>query len=93
MKKRILAAPYHGQLYQKRMTKAYDRKMWPIHFLKGDLVLKKGFFLINRTRGKWAPNWEGHYVVKVISGSALTLPEMHGSELSSLINADVVKKH
>jgi hypothetical protein len=36
-----IAAICHHQLYQKRMAKAYDRKVRPRLFLEGDLVLKK----------------------------------------------------
>jgi len=38
--KRIAAICYH-QLYQKRMAKAYDKKVRPRLFQEGDLVLKK----------------------------------------------------
>ena len=45
-------------------------------------------------RGKWSPNWEGPYVVKkAFSGGALILTEMDGTEFSSPINADIVKKY
>ena len=54
----------HGQLYQKRMMRAYDKKIQPRQFQEGELVLKR----IPQNRqdlyGKWSPNWEGPYVVK-----------------------------
>ena len=31
----------HGQLYQKRMTRAYDKKVRPRQFQEGELVLKR----------------------------------------------------
>ena len=44
-------------------------------------------------RGKWAPNWDGPYVVKrAFAGGALILSKMDGNDLPSLINSDVVKK-
>ena len=54
----------HGQLYQKRMMRAYDKKIRPRQFQEGELVLKR--ILQNRQdlRGKWSPNWEWPYVVK-----------------------------
>uniref|UniRef100_A0A2N9GK30 Integrase catalytic domain-containing protein n=1 Tax=Fagus sylvatica TaxID=28930 RepID=A0A2N9GK30_FAGSY len=51
-----LAALCHGQLYQRRIERAYNKK--PRTFQPGDLVLKKR---------KWpylAPSYEGPYVVK-----------------------------
>ena len=45
-------------------------------------------------REKWAPNWEGPYVVKkAFSRGALILMEMDGKEFPSPINADIVKKY
>ena len=43
---------------------------------------------------KWSPNWEGPYVVKkAFLKVALILAKMDGKELSSPINADIVKKY
>ena len=36
-----LTAMCHGQLYQQRMKKAFDKKVKPRVFREGDLVLKK----------------------------------------------------
>ena len=36
-----LKALCHGQLYQKRMIRAHDKKVRPRQFREGDLVLKK----------------------------------------------------
>ena len=84
----------HGQLYQKRMMRAHDKKIWPRQFQEGELVLKR--ILQNRQdpRGKWSPNWKRPYVVKkVFLGGALILTEMDGKEFSSPINTDIVKKY
>ena len=40
-------------------------------------------------RGKWAPNWDGPYVVKrVFLGRVLILSKMDGNDLPSSINSD-----
>ena len=31
----------HGQLYQKRMMRAHDKKIWPRQFQEGELVVKR----------------------------------------------------
>ncbi|KAA3485073.1 RNA-directed DNA polymerase (Reverse transcriptase), Ribonuclease H [Gossypium australe] len=59
-----LKAIRHGQMYQKRMMRAYDKKVLPREFHKGDLVLKKIISIQKDFRGKWMPNWKGPYVVK-----------------------------
>ena len=89
-----LAALCHGQMYQRRMMRAYEKKVHPRQFREGELVLKR--ILPNQTdfRGKWMPNWEGPYVVKkAFSGGALILADMDGGDLPNPINANVVKKY
>ena len=89
-----LKALCHGQLYQKRMMRAHDKKVRPRQFREEDLMLKKIFPNQQDQRGKWAPNWDGPYVVKrVFSEGVLILTEMDGNDLPSPINSDVVKKY
>jgi len=59
-----LATVCHGQLYQRRMKKAFDKKVRPKEFNRGDLVVKKIMPMQKDHRGKWMPNYEGPYVVK-----------------------------
>jgi len=55
-------------------------------------VLKKVSQALKDNRGKWAPNYEGPFVVKkAFSGGALVLTNMDGEELPSPVNSDVVK--
>ena len=69
----------HGQLYQKMMKKAFDKKVKPREFREGDLVLRKIMSFNTDSRGKWTPNFEGPYVVKkAFSGGALILETMNG---------------
>ncbi|XP_039686891.1 uncharacterized protein [Medicago truncatula] len=89
-----MTALCHGQLYQKRMKQAFDKKVRPRKFKEGDLVLKKIFSFQPDSRGKWAPNYEGPYVVKrAFSGGAMTLQTMDGEELPRPVNTDAVKKY
>ncbi|XP_050881388.1 uncharacterized protein LOC127084911, partial [Lathyrus oleraceus] len=83
----------HGQLYQKRLKRAFDKKVRVREFREGDLVLKKILPIHKDSRGKWTPNYEGPYVVKkVFSGGALILTTMDDEELSHPVNSDAVKK-
>ncbi|KAK5795003.1 hypothetical protein PVK06_036257 [Gossypium arboreum] len=89
-----LKAICHGQMYQKRMIAAHNKKVRPREFHEGELVLRKILPIQKDLRGKWAPNWEGPYVVKkAFSGGALILTEMDGKELSNPVNSDAVKKY
>ena len=89
-----LKALCHGQLYQKRMMRAHEKKVHPYQFREGDLVLKKILPNQQDQRRKWAPNWDGPYVVKrAFSRGALILTEMDGNDLPSPINSNAVKKY
>ena len=89
-----MTALCHGQLCQKIMKKAFDKKVKPRLFREGDLVLKKTISLKFDSRGMWTPNYEGTYIVKkAFSGGALILENMDGEEFPRLLNADVVKKY
>jgi hypothetical protein len=89
-----MAALCHGQLYQRRMKQAFDKKVRPGEFREGDLVLKKILSFQPDARGKWTPNYEGPYVVKrAFSGGAMTLATMDGDELPRPVNVDAVKKY
>ena len=89
-----LTAMSHGRLYQQRMKNAFDKKVRLHKFHEGDLVLKKMSHAVKDNRGKWAPNYEGPFVVKrAFSGGALVLTNMDGEELPSPVNSDVVKRY
>ncbi|XP_038999487.1 uncharacterized protein LOC120125050, partial [Hibiscus syriacus] len=89
-----LKAICHGQIYQKRMIRAHDKKVRPREIHEGDLALRRILPIQKDFRGKWMPKWEGPYVVKkVFSGGALVLTEMDGSELPHPVNSDAVKKY
>ena len=89
-----LNAICHGQAYQRKIKKAFDKKVHPRIYHEGELVMKKLLPAQKDKIGKWAPNYEGPYVVKrAFSGGALILTDMDGEELRYPVNADVVKKY
>ena len=57
-------AEWVQERYQRRMMRAYDKKIRPRQFQEGELVLKRIPQNRQEPRGKWSPNWEGPYVVK-----------------------------
>ncbi|XP_016544227.2 uncharacterized protein LOC107844287 [Capsicum annuum] len=75
-----LDAVYHSQLYQNRMIKAFNKKVKPHRFTPGQLVFKKIFSHQGKAKGKFAPNWQGPYIVhRVLLGGAVILAEMDGT--------------
>ena len=76
------------------MKKAFDKRVKPREFRKGDLVLRKIMSFNTDSRGKWTPNFEGPYVVKkAFSGGEWILETMDGEEFPRPMNADAVKKY
>ena len=83
-----LEAIFHGQLYQQRLKRAFDKKIRPREFHTGDLVLRKILPIHSDPRGKWTPNYEGPYIVKkYFSGGALILTNMDGEDVTLLVNS------
>ena len=84
----------HGQLYQSRVKNAFDKKVRLCKFCEGDLVLKKVSQAQKDHRGKWAPNYEGPFVVKkAFSGGALLLATMDDEELPSPVISNIIKRY
>ncbi|XP_070038603.1 uncharacterized protein [Nicotiana tomentosiformis] len=89
-----LAAVCFGQLYQQRMARAYNKKVRPRKFEVGQLVLKRIFPHQEEAKGKFAPNWQGPYLVKkVLSKGALHLVDIEGKVTDISVNADAVKRY
>jgi len=89
-----LAAMSRGRLYQSWVNNAFDKKVCSYKFSEGDLVLKKVLQAQKDHRGKWAPNYEGPFVMKkAFLGGALLLTNMDDEELPSPLNFDTVKRY
>ncbi|RDY13866.1 hypothetical protein CR513_01149, partial [Mucuna pruriens] len=92
IEEKSLTVVCHGQLYQWRMKNIFDKRVKPQVFKEGDLVLKKRLPNVKDPWGKWAPNYEGPYVVKqAFSRGALVLVDSEGQELIHSVNANAVK--
>ncbi|XP_071939983.1 uncharacterized protein [Coffea arabica] len=52
-----LNAICHGQYYQKRMARPYNKKLKPQLFEEKDKVLKRILPVQEKPEGKFAPNW------------------------------------
>src|SRR4051812_48325817 len=89
-----LAAICHGQLYQKRMIKAFNKKVKSQAYQTGGLVIKRIILPQGDPRGKWTPTYEGPFIIKkIFSGGAMLLTTMDGEDFPHPVNADIVKKY
>ncbi|XP_060195021.1 uncharacterized protein LOC132624228 [Lycium barbarum] len=89
-----MVAVCHGQLYRQRMSRAFNKRVRTQLFQIGQLVLKRVVPHQEEYKGKFAPNWQGPYMVrKVLSGGAAVLAEMDGQEWPKAINADALKRY
>ena len=89
-----MTSVYHGQLYDKRMAQAYNKRVHPRHFEEGQLVLRHIFPHHAETKGKFSPNWRGPFVVKrVLPNGALYLADIEGKVTETVVNADAVKRY
>ncbi|XP_060195134.1 uncharacterized protein LOC132624358 [Lycium barbarum] len=91
---KMMVVVCHGQLYQQRMARAFNKQVRTRLFQIGQLVLKRIFPRQDEYRAKFAPNWQGPYVVhKVLSGGVIVLAEMDGQEWLKPINSDAIKRY
>ena len=80
--KKRLVAVCHGQMYQKCMIKAFNKKIKPRVYQAGD------------PRGKWTPTYQGLFIVKkVFSDGAMMLTTMDVEDFPLHVNMDIVKKY
>jgi len=89
-----LTAVCHGQLYQRRIERAYNKKVRPRKFEVGQHVLKRILPHQVEAKGKFAPNWQGPFIVtRVLSNGALCLTDIEGKFIDMAINSDAVKRY
>ena len=79
--------------YQRKMVRAFRKRVKPKKFHKGDLVLKDLKGLISDPIGKFKPSWSGPYVIRELTQErAAWLADLEGNRFSELVNVDQLKK-
>ena len=66
MDEKRLKALYHIQGYQRRLRKAFDKKVRTRDSKLGDLVLKEIRAPVQDANGKFKQNWASPYIIKQI---------------------------
>ena len=88
---KCMAVMCHGQLYQRWVEWAFNKKVRPRVFEEGNLVLKKHNQAMPNHRGKFSLTYEGLYVIKkALSREALILANMDGHDFNMPTNFDAV---
>ena len=91
--KKRLASICHGHIYQKRMIRAFNKRVKHRAYQVSDLVVKRIILPQGDPKGKWTPTSEGPFVVKTVSSDrAMILSTIDGEDLSLPMNANIVKK-
>ena len=89
-----LKALYHIQGYQRRLKKAFDKKVIARDSKIGDLVLKEIRAPIQEMNGKFKQNWAGSYIIKQIySGRVVRLMDLDVNSFTEPTNMDQLKKY
>ena len=84
------------ELYQARITRAFNKKVKERTFKKGDLVLavRRPIVLTHKTKEKFQPEWKGPFIVEsVYSNGAYRLITPNGDMLMTPINSRFLKKY
>ena len=81
--------------YQRRLANSYNKRVKPLAFQSGDLVLRKVFEnTADPTAGKFQPNWEGPYLVTRAGESRnYALDKLDGTPVPRMWNATHLKKY
>ncbi|XP_070005790.1 uncharacterized protein [Nicotiana sylvestris] len=89
-----MAAIFHGQLYQQRIARAYNKKVRPRNFEVGQLVLRRILPHHKEAKGKFAPNWKGLYIIrKVLPRGEVYLGDIEGNDPEAAVNENAVKRY
>ena len=76
------------------MARAYKTKLRLRKFEVGQLVVKRILPHQDEVKGKFAPNWQGPYVIKqMLSKGALKLADMEGKAIYTIFNSDSIKRY
>ena len=88
-----LRAVDHVQAYQKKIARAFNKRVRPRRFRLGDLILRVLRGLMTDRRGKFRPNWSGPYIIVELTPEGVAwLMDLDGNRFSEPTNVDQLKK-
>ena len=86
---RRLEAQQRTEIYQARMSAAFNRKVKQRVFRKGDLVLavKRPMIVTHKSRGKFDEKWEGPFIIaKILKPGTYKLDNSQGEDYNNAWN-------
>jgi len=93
---RRLEAQQRTEIYQARMSAAFNRKVKQRVFRKGDLVLavKRPMIVTHKSRGKFDEKWEGPFIIDTVySNDAYGLLNQDGDRCLMPVNGKFLKRY
>ena len=82
-------AQYHAHEYQKRIARAFNKKVKPRNLKEGVFVLKVFRDETFDPRGKMKPRWSSPFIIKkIMLGGATWITDLDGEEMLCRINMD-----
>ena len=82
----------HIQAYQRKMARAFKKRVNPRPLQRGDLVLRVLQGLVTDPTGKFRPNWRGPYIIRELTLEGATwLMNLDGNQFSKPTNVDQLK--
>ena len=84
----------HVQAYQRKMARAFKKRVKPRPLQRGDLVLRILRGLAGDPRGKFRPTWSGPYIIRELTPEGATrLTDLDGNQFAEPTNVDQLKKY
>ncbi|XP_075657816.1 uncharacterized protein LOC142627793 [Castanea sativa] len=94
MDEKRLKALYHIQGYQRRLRKAFGKKVRARDLKIGDLMLKEIQTSIQETIGEFKQNWVGSYIIiQIYFKGAVRLMNLDANPFTEPTNMDQLKKY
>ena len=91
---RRLRAADHVQAYQRKMARAFKKRVKPRPLQRGDLVLRILRGLAGDPRGKFRPTCSVPYIIRELTPEeAAWLTDLDGNQLSDSTNVDQLKTY
>ena len=86
-------AQYHAQGYQKRIARAFNKKVKPINLKEGNLILKVLRGETFDLRVKMKPRCVSFVIKKIMLGSATRIIDLDGEQMLHPINMDKLRNY
>ena len=94
MDERRLRVADHIHACQRKMARAFKKRVRPRPLQKGDLVLRILRDLIRDPRGKFRPSWSGPNVIRELTPKeAAWLTDLDGNQFLEPTKVDQLKKY